>query len=166
MGERVGAQQMRRRARGERRERIVAGHAPVAEPVRTVRAEHQRPVDIRPHQDEPDVGMHAQRRDQLGVALADLLERQPPRQLHQVDEAEVARAEDDDVAAGHVGLRGLLAARLARCGLVDGLPDGVGVLVARVDPADVARRQRSGDQLVEPVAVALAERRPLRLAVV
>src|SRR4029453_16575575 len=91
-----------------------------------------------------------------------------PRRLpsvlpHQVDEAEVARAEDDDVAARDVVLRRL---RLAPRRLGGGVLDHRILLVAARYRADAAVREVSLHELVEPVAIALPERRPLRLAVV
>jgi len=39
------------------------------------------------------------------VAFLDLLERQPPLLLHEIDQAEVARSEDHHLAVGDVVLR-------------------------------------------------------------
>ena len=71
-------------------------------------AEDERPVLGGAHEQPADVRVLAQRWDQLGVALLDLLERQPALLLHQVDESEVARAQDDGCAIGHVVLGALL----------------------------------------------------------
>ena len=83
--------------------------------------------------------------------------------FEQVDEPEVARAEHDHVAPGDVVLRALavLSGRL-----LDGVADDGLLLVAAVERGDAAVRERALDELVEPVAVALLERRTLRLAVV
>ena len=110
-----------------------------------------------------DVRVLAQRGQQLGVALVDLLEREPAALLHQIDEAEVARAHHDDVAVGDVVLGPL---RPLPGGLAEGVADHRALLVAAGDARDVAARERALDELVEPVAVALLEGRALRLAVV
>ena len=77
---------------------------------------------------------------------------------------EVARAEDDDVAAGDVVAPGL-AAGLARR-LLDRVADQRALLVAARVAGDVTARQRALHELVEAVAVTLLEGRALRLAVV
>ena len=149
--------------RREVRERILALDAAVGEVVGAVGAERDRPV-LRGADEQPaDVRMGAERGDELGMALVDLLERQPAALLHQVDEAEVARAEHDDVAVGDVVLRPL---RLLPGRLADGVADHRALLVPAGDPGDLAPRERALDELVEAVAVALLERRALRLPVV
>ena len=75
-----------------------------------------------------DVRMRAQRRDELGVAVVDLLEGEPAVELHEIDEPEVAGAEHDDVAIGDVVLRALLLLRAGR--LADGVLDHRALLVA------------------------------------
>ena len=97
------------------------------------------------------------------MPLLDLLESQAAALLHQVDEAEVARAEHDDVPVGDVVLGPLL---LLPGRLGEGVADHGALLVAAGDPCHVAARERALDQLVEAVAVALLEGRPLRLPVV
>ena len=84
--------------------------------------------------------------------------------LHQIDEPEVARAEDDDLAAGDVVL-GLLL-RLAPGRLAHGVLGHRLLLVAAGQRLDVPARERPLDQPVEPVAVALLERRALCLPMV
>src|SRR3954451_12686618 len=111
--------------------------------------------------------MRAERRQQLGVALVDVLERHAFRTLHEVDEAQVAGAEDDDVALGRLlllALGGLLGAARR---LVEGARDAGGVLVAGRDRVDARLAgERLRDEALEPIAVALLEGRALRLAVV
>ena len=99
------------------------------------------------------------------MTLLDLLEREPPRLLHQVDETEVPRAEDDDLLAAHVLLRPFLLRR-APCGLAHGVADHRVLLVSAADARHLSLRERALDELVEPVAVALLEGRPLRLPVI
>ena len=110
--------------------------------------------------------VRGQRRHQRGMQLLDLLERQPVRALHQVDQAEVPRPQDDRLVGGRLGaLRvGGLVAAAGR--LVDGAPHPRGVLVPRVELGDPAVRQRPLHELGERVAVALLEGRALRLPVV
>ncbi len=117
--EAVRAQQVARRGGGERRQRILALDVVVLEPALAGGPEHQGAVLGRVHEQPPDVRMASKRRDQLGMALVDLLAREPPGRLHQVDEPEVARAEHDDVAVADVVLR-----PLARLGAPGGLVDG------------------------------------------
>ena len=99
------------------------------------------------------------------MAFLQLLERQPPVLLHQVDEPEVARAEDDDALSADVVLGALLLLR-SPGGLPEGVADHVVLLVAAGHLRDLARRQRALDEVVEAVAVALLESGALRLAVV
>src|SRR6185437_12043204 len=115
------------------------------------------------HQHPADMRMRGESRQQLRMAGLELLTRQPLVLFHQVDEAEVARAEDHDVAARDVVLRRLLlpSRRLGR-----GVDDHRVLLVAALERADTAVREVPLHELVEPVAVALPERRPLGLAVV
>ena len=98
------------------------------------------------------------------MASVDLLQREPARLLHQVDEPEVARAEHDHLLAGDVVLRPLLPCRAGR--LADRVSDHR--VVARRLPRSRSPCRRPGafDQVVESVAVALLEGRALRLAVV
>ncbi len=99
------------------------------------------------------------------MPLVDLLHGEPAALLHQVDQAEVARAHHDDVAVGDVVLGLLLLRRRARR-LGDGEADHGVLLVATRDARDVAACERALDELVEAVAVSLLEGRALRLAVV
>ena len=103
--EAVGAQEVLRRGRRERRERVLALDAAVREVVGAAGAERDRAVLGRAHEQPADVRVRAERGKQLRVPRVDLLERQPAALLHQVDEPEVARAEHDDVAVGDVVLR-------------------------------------------------------------
>ncbi len=98
------------------------------------------------------------------MALLDLLEREAPRLLHEVDEAEVSGPEHDHVAVRDVVLRALLRRMPGR--VRQRMADHRVLLVAARDPGDLAGREGALDELVEPVAVALLERRPLRLAVI
>ncbi len=97
------------------------------------------------------------------MAFVDLLEREPAAFLHQVDEAEVARAEHDDIAVGDVVLGPL---RLLPGGVADGVSDHRALLVSPGDPLDGALRERALDQIVEAIPVALLEGRALGLPVV
>ena len=99
------------------------------------------------------------------MPLVDLLARQALGVLHQVDEPEVAGAEDDDVAAAQL-VAGLVVARGAPGGLVDRAPHGRVVLVARLDLGHGPARERAAHEVLEPVAVALEEGGALGLAVV
>ena len=112
----VRAEQVARRVRGERRQRVLALDRSVGEVVSAVGPERDRAA-LRGADEEPaDVRVRAECRDQPRVALVDLLEREPARLLHQRDQPEVARAEHDDFPIRHVLLRALalLLVRLAR----------------------------------------------------
>ena len=108
--EAVGAQQVRGRGGREARR---AGPRPrrgrVGEVARR-RARRARPAPCSAERtsSQPMCGCSRSAGISCGMALVDLLERQPPRLLHQVDEAEVPRAEDDDLAAADVVLGALL----------------------------------------------------------
>ena len=91
--ETVRAQQMGRSIRGERRERIVALDATVNEVVSASGIDGQRTLLGRVNEQPADMRMSAERRDQARMALLDLLGGQAPLLLHQIDQAEVARAE-------------------------------------------------------------------------
>src|SRR3954469_1227077 len=97
------------------------------------------------------------------MAGLELLARRPPAGLQQVDEAEAARAEDDDVAARDVVLRRL---RLPSRRLGRRVADHRVLLVAALERTDAPVYKVALHELVEPVAVALPEGRPLRLTVV
>ena len=100
--EAVGAEQMCGRVRGERRERILALDAAVGEVVSAAGIDRQRPVLRRVNEQEADMRMRAERRQQVWMALVDLLGGQAALLVHQIDQAEVARAEHHRavVAAG------------------------------------------------------------------
>ena len=165
VGEPVRPQEVLRCGRGEQREWVLALDSAVGEVVGAVRAERDRAVLGRAHEDPADVRVVAQRGNELRMALVQLLEREPAVLLHQVDEPEVARAEDDDALAADVVLRALLLLR-APCGLSQRVPDHRILLVAAGHLGDAAGRERALDQVVEPVAVALLEGGALGLAVV
>src|SRR5687768_13807854 len=99
------------------------------------------------------------------MARVELLQREPALLLHQVDEAEVPGAEDDRGLAADVVL-GALLRRGAAGRLAERVADHRILLVAAGDLRDLPVGQRPLDELVEPVAVALLERRALRLPVV
>ena len=120
----------------------------------------------RAHEQPADVRVRAQRRDQLRVARVDLLERQPARLVHQVDEAEVAGAEHDDVASPQTSFfaRFSLAVPVASA---TAWPTAIASARRRRRPPP--RRRASSERSTSSssaVAVALLERRALRLAVV
>ena len=101
------------------------------------------------------------------MALVDLLEREPARLLHQRDQPEVSRAEHDDLPVRDVVLRALALLLVGPPGrLADREPDHRVLLVAAGDLLDGPVLERALDELVEPVAVPLLERRSLRLPVV
>jgi hypothetical protein len=119
VGEAIGAQQVARRPRGEVAQRILALDAVLVEVTCPVRAKHNRAVFGRAHEQPANMRMLAQRSGQLWMALIDLLEREPAAFLHQVDESEVAGAQDNDVAAGDVGPVAFLGFGSGR--LIDGV---------------------------------------------
>ena len=100
-------------------EKPASGSSPstrsVGEAARRPRAPSDDRAVLRGADEQPaDVLVLAQRRDEPRVVALDLLQREPARLAHEVDEPEVARAEDDDVAAGDVLLvRALRAAAAA-----------------------------------------------------
>ena len=167
VSEPVGAQQVPRRVRRERRQRILALDGSLGEVVGAGGAEYDRTALRRADEEPADVRVRAERRDQPRVALVDLLEREPARLLHQRDEAEVSRAEHDDVPVRDVVLRALALLLVGPPGrLADGQADHRVLLVAAGDLLDGPLLERALDELVEPVAVPLLEGRSLRLAVV
>src|SRR6476469_9200679 len=101
------------------------------------------------------------------MPLVDLLAREAALLLHQVDEAEIAGAEDDDLPVGDVVFRPLLLVRLLRPPgrLPDREPDHLVLLVPTRDARHVPSFEGALHELVEPVAVSLLEGRALRLAV-
>ena len=97
------------------------------------------------------------------MAGVELLERHAPVGPHQIDETEVPRAENDDVAAGDVVLR-RLCLHAGRLG--GGVADHRVLLVASEREADAGPGEIPLHEFVEPVAVSLLERRSLRLPVI
>ena len=71
----------------DRLARTAAANPAVGEVPRAVPAERQGAVLRRVDEDPADVGVPAQRGEEPRVSILDLLERQPPLLLHQVDEA-------------------------------------------------------------------------------
>src|SRR3569833_2335918 len=147
-----------------RRERVAALDAILLEVVDAVRTEDDGPVLRRARQHPPDMRVRAERREQPRVPLLDLLERQPLPLAEQVDETEVAGSEDDDVACRDIAVRRLLRRRAD--GLTDGMPDHRVLLVAALDLRHRCVVDAALDDVVEPVAIPLPERRALRLPVV
>src|SRR4051794_41156814 len=162
--EAVGAAQVTRRGRRELRERVLALDPARGEVVGAPRPERDRAVLARADQYPTDVRVSAQGADEVRMALVDLLEGQPALLLHQVDEPEVAGAEDDDLAVGDVVLRPLALPPPGR--LVHRVLDHRNLLVAPRESRHPAAAQRALDELVEPEAVALLEGRALGLSVV
>src|SRR5512132_3976415 len=142
---------MPRRVRREVLERVLALHPLVGQEEGAVRA-------------EDDGRVRAERRNETRMALLDLLERQPAGFCHQVDKAEIARAEHDDLLARDVFLRTLL--RFLAGGLAERVPDHRLLLVAACNLLHSPALERAFHQVVEPIAVPLLERRTLRLAVI
>src|SRR4051812_301009 len=108
--------------------------------------------------------MAAQGRQERRGELLELLERHAPRAVHEIDEAEVARAEHDDVLPADVVLGPLTAGVPGR--LLDRDAHHRVLLVAALDAGDAGdprRAERPADERIEAVAVALLEGRPLRL---
>src|SRR4029450_2026845 len=92
-------------------------------------------VVARPDHHPPDVRMGPQPVEQLGMAVVELLPGEPPRRLHEIDEPEVAGAQDDGLPVRDVVLGALLALPAAR--LADGLVDHRALLVAVRDAGHV-----------------------------
>ena len=61
------------------------------------RPEHDRAMLRRLHQHEADVRVGPQGADELRMTFVDLLLRQPPLKVHEIDEPEVAGAEHHDL---------------------------------------------------------------------
>ena len=163
--EAVGPQQVLGGGGREGGERILALDAPRREVAHPPRADGERAVGARAHQQEADVGVGAQRRHQVGVEVVDLLQREALVPLHQVDEPQVPGAEHDRVAAAHLVARDVVGLR-APGRLADRLPDGGVVLVARLDLGHAAAGERAPHQVLEAVAVSLQEGGALGLAVI
>ena len=163
--EAVGAQQVLGRRRREVRQRVLALDAPLVEVAARRRPRARRAVLGRAHEQPADVRMLAQRRDQLGVALLDLLAASaaaaPPS-------GRSARGCPSPGRRRRGSETSFLAAsrRLRPVASVTRVADHRRLLVAAGEPGDRAARERALDQVVEPVAVALLERRALGLAVI
>ena len=136
--ESVGAPQVFGGVGGERLEWVVSLDPAGLQVVGAARADGDRAVLGRAHQQESDVGVSAERWDQVGVALLDLLGAQPALLLHQVDEAEVAGAQHNGVLVAHPVLL-MLAAAAGR--LVKRLPDRGVVLVAAAHTPHLSPRE-------------------------
>src|SRR5829696_6017869 len=92
---------VRSRWRGEL---VLALDVTVNEVIGAARAQHHRTVLVGTDEQPSDVGVSSQRREEVGVPLLDLLEGQAPPLVHEIDEPEVAGAEDDDVLPADVVL--------------------------------------------------------------
>ena len=149
--EAVRAQEMPWRIGRERRERILALDAPVGEVVEVRSYSTTGPCSAERTSRPADVRVRGERGQQARVPLVDLLARHSARLVHQVDEAEVARRQHNDLLSRDVVLRMLLLGLAA--GLAEGVADGGVVLVTAREGGDVARLERLPDELVEPVAV-------------
>ncbi len=136
--EAVRTQQVVRRCGREVRQRVIALDPPVLEVVRSGSPERQRAVLSRTHEDPADVWMLAQGRQQARVPFLDLLLRQPSLLFHEVHEAEVARAEHDDLPLADLVLSRLSLAGCARR-LTHGQTGHRGLLVAAGNVPDIAR---------------------------
>src|SRR5215204_1581425 len=158
---------MPRRVRCEGRQGILALDDVLAKVVRACGTDCNG-TPLRGSDEEPaDVRVRAECRDQPRMALVDLLEREPASLLHQRDETEVSRAEHDDLPVRDVVLRALALLRVWSPGrLTHCQPDHRLLFVAAGNLLDGPMLERAFDELVEPVAVSLLERRSLRLPVV
>ena len=109
------------RVRRERRQRVHSGDGVVVEQAIAVRSDDDMPLRPAEHTDETDPGSGGQAGEKPGPALVDLLARQTLRPGG-VDQAEVSRTQNDEVA----GRRGVLVRRRAvlqaRGGPRSGLP--------------------------------------------
>src|SRR5204863_2849644 len=126
-------------------------------------AEHDRPVLLGVDEHPADVPMGTEGGDQVGMPHLELLERHSSLLVDEVDEAEVARAEDHRTVVRQIALL-LLLARSRRLGR--GVADHRVLLVAAGHRADAPLREVPLDEVVEAVAVALPEGCTLRLAVI
>ena len=118
---------------------------------------------------QPTWGWLRNAAEQLGMALVDLFHRQPSRLFHQIDQAEVAGAEHDRRAAGGRAVDLLVASVRRRHRTAPRPGHGRPPRPARRrrrTPDAGAFTQRSLDEIVEAVAIALLEGRALGLAVV
>ena len=97
------------------------------------------------------------------MPLVDLFHREPAALLHQVNEAKVSRAENDDLLIGYVVLGTLW---LFPRGLGKRVPDHRVLFVASGEVAHAVPCQAASDEIVEAVAVPLLERRALGLTMV
>ena len=166
VGEAVGPPEVAGRGGGEGRERVVALDAPLVQVrgARTVRARRRRArrsgrAASRCADGSRSVGISSGWRSSISSRVSRCL------LCHQVDEPEVAGPEDDDLAVGDVVLRALLGALRPVASSTARLHHRV-LLVAAGDARHAAAAERPLDELVEPVAVALLERRALGLPVV
>src|SRR4051794_35970047 len=100
MREAIGPAQVLGRRWGERSQRVDPGDARLVEVVRPVGTEDDGAVLLGANEQPADVRVLAQRRQELWVAILDLLEREAPWHLHQIDEAEVPGPEHDDAVLG------------------------------------------------------------------
>ena len=93
----VGPRHLQPGGVAEGRQRIRADHRPGRKLELPVGTEHQRAAGLGRDEQEADAGMLDQRADQVGVQVVDELARQASRVMGEVDEAEVAGREDDDL---------------------------------------------------------------------
>src|SRR3954451_25264197 len=100
------------------------------------------------HEEEADMRVSAQCREKVGMLRLDVLEHETALLAHQIDEAEVPRAEHDDVAIAHPRLA---MRRLHPGRLLHRMPYRRVVLVAAADTRHLPDCKRSVHQLFEPV---------------
>ncbi len=145
--EAVGAQEVLRGGRRERRERVVALDRPVGQPPLPFAPRTSGPRSSERTSSQPMCGCERRAGIEPRMARVDLLERQPARLLHQVDQPEVARSEHDDVLVPDFLLGLLLLLRLPADRLADRMADHRLVLVPLPGLGDAAalelRRTRS-----------------------
>ncbi len=186
--------QMLGRRRVEACERVLALDAVVRQMRRPGGADHERPLCLRAHHHEPDSGMGGEGVQQLRVRFGDLLERQSLGALRQIDEPEAAGHESRPPPSRAPGSEAPRSASASRFGPSATVPSTDRLRVARASDApaeawllacvgqhgaDVAPRlvdrggrvhltlrERALHDLLERLAIALAERRALCLAVV
>ena len=156
---------MTRRVRRVVRKWVLPLDAAVFERVNASRPERDRPKDGRADEHEADVRVSAELRDQLRVPFLNLLERQSPRLVHEVDETEVPRGEHDSISVRNAFCLATVGGWRAG-GLLHRVSDHRVVLVPGRERRGTAVGQRTAHEIGEAVAVPLLERRPLRLPVV
>ena len=169
--EAVGAADVVGRVRAERRQRVLALDRAVGEPHLAARAEHDA---VDEQNATPSWSRSAS--DQPRPQLLDAFERQPPRLARERDQPEVARGHHrhlghalDHLLVEPVAGRGahrVTGRRVARGELGDAGAQRGGALVLCGRPRRARRRPRSGRRCPRGLAVALAERRALALAMV